>query len=239
MKSKHIGIVAVSAEGAALCYRTICVEGSSILGAHDHPQITMHTYSLAQYMRCIDAGEWHEAGRLLLSSAMKLVDAGADLLVCPDNTAHQALDLIRDQTPAPWLHIAEEVAAVAAERQFRRLGILGTRYLMEGPVYPGKLRSLSIESEVPDSDDREHINRIIFDELVYGRLEDESRLYFQRVIHELGARGCDAVVLGCTEIPLLISETDSSLPAIDSTRTLARAALRQATGKTTHATQAD
>ncbi len=226
---KHVGIAAVSAEGAALCYRTICVEGAALLGPHDHPQVTMHTYPLARYMRSIVAGRWDEAGRLLLDSAGILARAGAEILICPDNTLHQVLDPVRDRSPAPWLHIAEEVAAVASERGFRRLGILGTRYLMEGPVYPGKLAARSIEHEVPDAHDRERINAIILDELVYGRFEARSREYLRRVIQALGSRGCDAVVLGCTEIPLLVSEGESPLPAIDSTRTLARAALREAT----------
>ncbi|HEY5611773.1 MAG TPA: amino acid racemase [Thermoanaerobaculia bacterium] len=226
---KHIGIVAVSAEGAALCYRTICAEGASILGTHGHPEITVHTYPLAEYMRQIEADRWDEAGRLLLSSARKLVEAGADLLICPDNTLHQALDLVRDESPAPWLHIAEEVASGAAARRFEHLAILGTRYLMEGPVYSPKLAARGIAYEIPDSDDRERINAIIFDELVRGTFREESRRYVQGVIQTMSARGCDAVVLGCTEIPLLIAEEDSPLPAIDSTRTLARAALREAT----------
>ena len=228
-RPKHVGIVAVSAEGAALCYRTICAEAAAVLGPHDHPEITMHTYPLAEYMRHIESGGWQDAARLLLASANVLVRAGAELLVCPDNTIHQALDLVRDEAPAPWLHIAEEVAAVAAARRFTRLGILGTRYLMEGPVYPEKLAVHRIAYEIPDAGDRERIDSIIFEELVYGRLEDRSRQYLRGVIETLGTRGCDAVVLGCTEIPLLVADADSPLPAIDSTRTLARAALREAT----------
>src|SRR5215469_940919 len=112
--TRHIGIVGVSAEGAALCYRTICMEGATLLGPHDHPQVTMHTYSLADYMRHVDANRWHEAGKLLLASANILVRAGAELLICPDNTIHQALDLVREQSSGRWLHIAEEVAAAAA-----------------------------------------------------------------------------------------------------------------------------
>jgi aspartate racemase len=226
---RHIGIVAVSAEGAALCYRTICAESAGVLGPHDHPQVTMHTYPLAEYMRHVEAGRWHEAGELLLSSANVLVRAGAELLICPDNTLHQALDLVRERTPARWLHIAEEVAAVAVARGFKRLGVLGTRYLMEGPVYRHKLAARGIECEIPDAGDRERINAIIFRELVYGRLEETARSYFRAMIEALGARGCDAVILGCTEIPLLITDADSPLPVIDSTRTLARAAIREAT----------
>jgi aspartate racemase len=229
--ARHVGIVAVSAEGAALCYRTICAEAAALLGPHNHPPITMHTYPLAAYMRHVEANRWDDAASLLRTSADTLVHAGAELLICPDNTIHQALDLIRDASPVRWLHIAEEVATVAATRRFTRIGILGTRYLMEGPVYPPKLSARDITYEIPVAADRERINRIIFAELAYGRLEDDSRRYFQRVIRDLGARGCDAVLLGCTEIPLLIDETDSPLPTLDSTRILARAALREATSE--------
>jgi aspartate racemase len=180
-------------------------------------------------MERVDAGRWEDAGELLLRSARVLVGAGAEVLICPDNTLHQALDLVRAQSPAPWLHIADEVAAVATARRFTRLGILGTRFLMEGPVYRSALARADICCDIPDAAHRERINEIIFGELVYGRFEDEARQYFRRAIGELGNRGCDAVVLGCTEIPLLISDADSPLPALDSTRILARAALREAT----------
>jgi len=229
MKSKHIGIVAVSAEGAALCYRTICSEGAEILGPLGHPQITMHTYPLSDYMRPIDADRWDEAGALLLASGRKLACVGAEILICPDNTLHQGLDLVREQSPVPWLHIAEEVAAVAAARGFERLGVLGTRYLMEGPVYPAKLAPRGIAHEIPDAGARARINETIFNELVYGRFEEPARQFFRAAIGELAERGCDAVVLGCTEIPLLVSQVDSPLPVLDSTRILARAALREAT----------
>jgi aspartate racemase len=228
-ESKHIGIAAVTAEGAALCYRTICVEAPAILGPYCHPQITMHTYPLSEYMRCIEADRWEDAGRLLLSSGRTLAHAGAEVLICPDNTLHQALDRVRSESPTPWLHIAEEVAAVATARGFTCLGILGTRYLMEGPVYASRLSSHGIEHKIPGATERAHIDAIIFGELVNGHFEDRARQYFRETIRTLGAQGCDAVVLGCTEIPLLISDDDSSLPALDSTRILARAALREAT----------
>jgi len=226
-KPKHIGIAAVSAEGAALCYRTICAEGPAILGPHNHPQITMHTFSLDDYMRPVYDDRWDDVGRMLLESANKLVDAGAELVICPDNTVHQAIDPIRDRVGVPWLHIAEEVAVSAASRGVKRLGILGTKYLMEGPVYPSKLAARGITHEIPDARDRERINSVIFDELVYGRFDAGPRRDFQDIIRRLGDRGCDAVVLGCTEIPLLIRDGESPLPAFDSTRILARAALRE------------
>jgi len=179
-------------------------------------------------MRHIDAGRWDEVASMLLDSADKLRRTGADLLICPDNTAHQAIDLVRDTSPLPWLHIAEEVGRVAGERNFRRLLILGTKYLMEGPVYPTKLRPRGIEYDVPPADERARIDALIFDELVYGRFEDPARSYFRHVIAAGERRGADAAVLACTEIPLLIGDADSPLPTLDSTRILARAALREA-----------
>ena|SRR5690242_1454039 len=225
---KHIGIVAVSAPGAALCYRTICAEAPAIFGPHHHPEITMHNFSLARYMDPIGAGQWDSAAQLILESARKLADAGADFLICPDNTAHQAIDLIAGKSPRPWLHIAAEVAAAAVARGYRRVGVLGTRYLMEGPVYPSQLSRLGIAHEVPPPAERARINQIIFDELVYERFEEPARAYFREVVAQLKNRGCDAVALACTEIPLLIAEADSPLPILDSTRILARAALREA-----------
>ncbi len=213
---KHIGIVAVSAEGAAL------------LGPLEHPEISLHGFSLSRYQRLIDEDRWDAVGDLLLESAGRLVQTGAELLICPDNTVHQGLDLVRGRSPAPWLHIAEEVSDEARRRGFKRLGILGTRFLMEGPVYRSKLAPVGIEYRVPSTERRTRINQIIYDELVCARFLPESRAYFQNVIADLGGNGCDAVALACTEIPLLISAADSPLPILDSTRILARAALRKA-----------
>ncbi len=227
--AKHIGIVACSAEGAALCYRTICIEGANLMGSYAHPEVTMHTFPLSEYMRYIEAGDWEGVASLMLSSTDKLAQVGADFAICPDNTIHQAFDLVVRKSPIPWLHIAEQVAAEAKRRNYKRLGILGTRYLMEGPVYPGKLAAIGIEHRIPEVEDRRRISAIIFDELVYGRFPSEARAYFNEVIGGLKNQDCDAVVLGCTEIPLLLTEKNSPLPTLDSTRLLARAALKKAT----------
>jgi aspartate racemase len=226
--SRHIGIVACSAEGAALCYRTLCVEGAALMGAHDHPEVSMHTHSLARYMEPIRRGDWAAVGELMLSSAGKLKAAGADFLVCPDNTIHQSLPAIETRSPLRWLHIADGVASAATERGFRRLGLTGTRYLVASEVYPQKLAARGLEYVRPDDSEREEIDRIIMDELVYGVFRPESVAAFQRIIARMADAGCDAVVLGCTEIPLLISDSNSPLPTLDSTRLLARAALRHA-----------
>ena len=224
---KHIGIVAVSAEGAALCYRTICAEAPAIMGAHMHPEISMHTTPLGEYSRLAN-NDWSKVGDLLLASASKLASVGADFLICPDNTAHESIDLIIDRAPLPWIHIAEEVARAAAENGYKRVGLLGTRCLMEGPVYPPKFVARGIDHVIPDERARARINQIIFDELVCARFEESSREYFVGAIDSLKSQGCDAVALSCTEIPLLIEQSDSPLPILDSTRILARAALREA-----------
>jgi aspartate racemase len=226
--ARHIGIVAVSAEGAALCYRTICSEGAELFGRHNHPEITMHTYPLAAYMRGIDRGDWRAVGEMLLASVDKLRGAGADFVICPDNTAHEAIDQIREESPLPWLHIADEVGAVVAENGFRRVLVLGTRYLMDGPVYRRVLEGRGIDYRLPAQADRTRINASIFDELAYGRFLDPTRVYFSTVIAAGQAHGADAVILGCTEIPLLVDAAHSVLPILDSTRILARAALREA-----------
>lgn len=224
----HIGIVACSAEGAALCYRTICIEGAELLGAHAHPEVSMHTHPLADYMACIYRDDWRAVGELMLSSADKLARSGATFLICPDNTLHQALDHVEPRSPLPWLHIAAVVAARAAEMGYRRVGLTGTRYLVTSEVYPQKLAARGIDYLRPGEMQREEINRIIMDELVYGRFKPTAITYFQQVIGQMKAVGCDAVVLGCTEIPLIINDGNCVLPTLDSTRLLARAALRRA-----------
>jgi aspartate racemase len=227
--TQHIGIVACSAEGAALCYRTICIEGAEFMGRHGHPEVTMHTYPLSDYMNYIEKNNWEGVADLMVASVKKVAQVGADFAICPDNTIHQAFDIAIKKSPIPWLHIAEEVAREAKKQSYTRLGVLGTRYLMEGPVY-NKLEEVNIGHEIPEKEDREHINSIIFDELVYGKFYSKSRNYFNHVIGKLKEKGCDAVVLGCTEIPLLVTPEESPLPVLDSTRLLARAALKKAVG---------
>lgn len=232
--TRHIGIVACSAEGAALCYRTICVEGPYLMGGYAHPEVTMHTFNLGEYMRYIEAGDWESVAGLMSSSVAKVARAGAHFAICPDNTIHQAFDLVVEKSPIPWLHIAEEVAAEARRQNYKCIGILGTRYLMEGPVYADKLAAVGIKHKLPGINEREYINEIIFNELVFGRFTAEARLNFEQVISGLRKQGCDAVVLGCTEIPLLLTQEKLPLPALDSTRLLARAALKKATQTTSN-----
>ncbi len=218
----HIGIAACSAEGAALCYRTICTEAPALLGRpHDHPEVTVHTPPLAHTMECIYRGDWQGVADAMLASARKLQAVGADFVICPDNTLHQAFALVAPRSPIPWLHIAEVVAAEAKARGFRRIGLLGTKWLVQSEVYPK-------EYVRPEAAEREELNRIIMDELVCGVFRPEAVAFHRRLVERMQREGCDAVVLGCTEIPLIMSDANSPLPTLDSTRLLARAALKRA-----------
>jgi len=228
---QHIGIVACSAEGASLCYRTICTEGPALLGSHAHPEISMHTPSLADYVARLGRGDLGGVGELMLASAEKLARIGADFLICPDNTIHRAFAYVEARSPRPWLHIAEVVAAEAVARGFRRLGITGTRWLVESDVYPQKLAARGLEFLRPTEAERAETDRIIMEELVYGVFKPDGVACFQRVIERMKREGCDAVILGCTEIPLIINDANAALPTLDSTRLLARAALRRAVGE--------
>ena len=229
-KPGHIGIVACSAEGAALCYRTICTEGAAILGAHAHPEVSLHGLPLSAYVPCLERGDVAAVGDLMLVSARKLASIGADFLICPDNTLHQAFAYVAERSPRPWLHIAEVVAAEAAARGYRRVGITGTKWLIDSAVYPEKLEARGLAWVRPRPPERDEISRVIMDELVCGVFREEGVVYLQGVIARLKDEGCDAVVLGCTELPLIMNDSLSPLPTLDSTRLLASAALRRAVG---------
>jgi aspartate racemase len=223
--AKHIGIVAVSYEGAALCYRSICAEAARRLSDHEHPEITMHNLCLSDYMNRIWQNDWKGVGDLMLASAAKVAGAGADFVVCPCNSVHQALPEIRDRSPIPWLHIGDVVALEALEAGYKKVGVLGTNYLMESQVYPQSLGGAGIECVKPDEADRNRVDRVIMVELVDGMITDDARTTVHGIIERLAARGCDAVALACTELPLLVRPGETVIPTLDSTRLLARAAV--------------
>ena len=225
---KHIGIVSVNYEGTALCYRSICTEAASILGEYQHPQISIHSFPLADYMRFVSRLDWEGVAGLLIESAEKVARAGADFAICPANTTHEAFKFMGSRSPIPWLHIVEVVGEAAASRGFSKLGILGTKFLMEANLYPEVLSKRGIEAVIPDARQREEINNFIFAELVKGDFKSSTREYFRRAAVELASRGCDAVVMGCTEIPLILEQEDVEVALLDSTRLLAKAALAEA-----------
>jgi aspartate racemase len=225
---KHIGIAATSAEGAALCYQTICLEGAQIMGPDAHPEVSMHTPSFAEYIKYLRVHDWDGVGSMLLDSAHKLAKMGADFVICPANTMHQALPLIEKRSPLPWLHIADAVAAEASGRGFRRVGVMGTQWLVDSGIYTEKLRAVGLEVIRPAEEECRAVDRIILEELVRGVFEPEATACLQSVCAALHERGCDAVVLGCTELPIVLNDSNCPLPTLDSTRLLARAALRRA-----------
>ncbi len=222
----HIGIVGGSAEGAALCLRTLALEGALRLGEHAHPELSMHVASLADYVRCLDAGDLAGVGALMLASARMLIGAGADVLVRPDNTLHAAFAHVVPHLTRPWLHIADVVADAASARGARRVGLLGTRWLVESDVYPPRPATRGIACVLPPEADRQAVHRLIMDELVAGHPPAASTQALRAVVARLAAAGCDAVILGYTELPLALDDTTSPLPTLDSTRLLARAALQ-------------
>jgi aspartate racemase len=188
----------------------------------------MDSIPLAAWMPSFDAGDYRGVAKLMLDSAHLLANAGADFAICPDNSAHLAWDQLQDETPIPWLHIVHVVAAAAEQRGYRRVGVLGTRFTMDGPLYRDALSSVGIEAVLPSPEDATTVDRIIFSELVDGVFTNRSRAACCDVITRLGEQGCDAVALACTEIPLLVRPQDSPLPTLDSTGLLAAAALSEA-----------
>jgi aspartate racemase len=228
--TKHIGIASVTYEGTALCYRTICAEAAAVMGEYRQPEITLHAFPLDYYMPFMARHDWEGVAGLLLKSAEKLAAAGADFAICPCNTAHEAFGFMRTRSPIPWLHIVDVVADAAARRGWSKLGLLGTKSLLEGGIYQKVLSERGIGAVVPKTDQIETINTVIFEQLLVGNLESSTRQYFQGVVSELASQGCDAVVMGCTEIPLILSPEDVEVPLLDSTRLLANAALAEAVG---------
>jgi aspartate racemase len=228
---KHIGILAHSFEGATLCYHEACMEGVRRLGAHLHPEVTMTGVAMHFMMDAYERGDQDAVRQLFEEDIRKLAATGADFFICPDNTAHIALERPGEPFAIPGLHIGEVVAGQAAQESRQKVGILGTDWTMTGPVYPGAMGRRGIDWAIPGDEDRALIHRVIFDELCLGEFKDSSRDAYVRIIGKLADDGCDAVALVCTEIPLLVTADVSPLPILDSTRLLARAAVDVALGE--------
>jgi len=221
----HIGILAHSADGSALCCLEMVREAGRRLGAHEHPEITMSILPMGPTLPWWDALELDQINAHLRATARRLAGAGCDFFVCPDNTAHIALDAARELLPLPGLHICDVVAERAKADGRKRIALLGTRYTMQGPAYPAAFARHGLEMRVPRAADQELLNGFIFDELCQGEITEIARAEFLRVIEELKGEGCDAVALSCTEIPLIVTPENSPLPTLDSTRLLAHAAV--------------
>jgi aspartate racemase len=228
----RFGILAHSSEGAALCFLTFCREGFREIGQHMHPDVMMDCAAMGHVMPAWEAGDHATVRAFLAESVDRLAAGGCDFFACPDNTAHISLELPGPALPLPGLNIADVVAERAADLGMKRVGVLGTRFTMGGPVYRRALPAVGIEPIFPDEGERADIDRIIFDELVEGEFTETSRDRYVAIIERLKTEeGCDGVALVCTEIPLLVTPDVSPLPTLDSTRLLARAAFEVATGR--------
>jgi aspartate racemase len=224
-RSKHIGIVACSVEGAALCLREISTYSLKLMGEHMHPQVTLSCIAMGEWMPAFNNGDYEGVAQFMLRETEIVARAGAQLAICPDNSAHLAFKHVVARSPIPWLHIAEEVAKAAVRDGYRHAALLGTRFTMTGPVYPEMFAKYGVKISAPAEVDQKMVDDIIFKELVNGIFTEASRLRYNEVIYRMKIRGCDCVILGCTEIPLLVRSDDCPLPALDSTRLLARAAV--------------
>jgi len=227
----HIGILAHSAEGASLCYRTAWLEGIRLLGPHDHPEITLTGKPMAAALEAWERGDLAKLRAFFVDDADKLKRAGADFFVLPDNSAHIALEAPGPDFPLPCLHIAEVVAGEAVTRGFAKVAILGTKWTMEGPVYRSALERRGLAWAVPGESDQAEIHRIIMDELCLGEIREVSREFFHAVIDGMRDAECDSAALVCTEIPLIVEPDRAALPVLDSTRLLAHAAVAAALGR--------
>jgi aspartate racemase len=225
---KTVGIAAHSAEGGALCFITACREGARHLGPHMHPPIVLSAVPMGLSMPGWEADDHRAVAEFLARGVQQVADAGADFYICPDNTAHLVLEQIAAELPIPGLHIAEVVCHEIALSGWRRVGLLGTRWTMTGPVYARALEEAGLERLIPDEPTRERLNAAIFDELCQGAFTPETTELFVGAIDELKSRGAECVILGCTEIPLIVTPENSPLPTLDSTRLLARYAVREA-----------
>lgn len=224
----HIGIVACAAGGEARCYRLLHANGTEPVGARARPEISMHVHSTSEYAKFIAAGDWPRVADLMLYSASKLAKIGIDFLICPADTLHCALPRVEPRSPLPWLHMADAIAAEALRRSFLRLGLIGRHCLVESATYQGKLLAHGLKLVRPNAAAQDEIDRVIVDELAHGVLKLDTIIYLQRVMERMKAESCDAAVLGCSEVSLLMDDSNSPLPTLDSTTVLARAALHRA-----------
>lgn len=228
---RHVGILAHSADGASLCFQEVIRESERRRGAHEHPEVTLSILPMGPILGAYERGDLAAVHAWLARTARRLADAGADFFVCPDNTAHLAFDVAEAPLALPGLHLIEEVARRAAAEGRRRVGLLGTRWTMEGAAYPAAFAREGVGLFTPPPAERALVDRVIFEELCRGVLRETSRSALARVIEGLAASGCDAVALGCTELPLLVTPAVSALPTLDSTRLLAHEAVAVALGE--------
>ena len=229
---KKIGILGgLSPESTVAYYQYLTHTYTERYGDYGYPEIVIYSVSFQPYVDWPAQDRWDLVAEGLSAAANKLVAAGADVVLIATNTMHLVFDEVQARVPVPMLSLLDAVAEAVGAQGMTTVGLLGTRFTMEKPLYPGALARHGIDVLVPDPEDRAFVNQVIYDELVAGQIRGESREGFVRIIHKLRDRGAEGVILGCTEIPLLVSEADAGLPLFDTTAIHAEAALRYACGE--------
>jgi len=224
---KHIGIAAVTAEGAALVYKRICSFSEMCLGEHCHPEISLHSFSFSEHVSAGPNGRIKWA-QLITQSAIKLHASGADFMICPSNTPHDVYSLVTPHIPIPWLHITSSVRSIAESKDIKRALLLGTKFTVESDMYDNEFSGSGIELIKPDNAEATQTHQHITSELVSGYISTESKGFFSKLLKKYARAGADGVILGCTELPLVVTKVNSCLPILDSTIALSDAAVEYA-----------
>ena len=210
-----------------MCIRTICTEGPKLSGAsHNHPEVSLHIIPLAHYMRHLDKGEHHQIADLMLKSAEKLASIGAQMLISPDSSVHAAMPFVLPKSPLPWLSVSEVVAEAALIAGYKKLGLLGTNWVIDSGVYQQTLAAYQMECLTPPSSTTEAIDDIMVSEMFQGVHKIESFRFLQAAAQELRKQGCDAIILGTSEMSLMLTTENLGLPVLSPAKLLAQEALR-------------
>ncbi|MBB3799597.1 MULTISPECIES: aspartate/glutamate racemase family protein [Xanthomonas] len=223
--SKTIGLIGgMSWESTLPYYRIINQRVRLACGGLHSARLLLYSVNFHEIERLQHAGDWDGAGQAMAAAARALHAGGADLLVLCTNTMHCVADAITSATPLPLLHIADATADALIAAGVTRVGLLGTRFTMEQPFYRERLAARGLQVLVPPTEARAQLHRVIYDELCQGIIRPESRGYFRQVMADLGQEGAQAIILGCTEISLLVDSSDAQLPLFDTTALHAEAA---------------
>ena len=226
---KRIGILGgMSPESTVAYYEYITRTYTERFGDYGYPEILIYSVSFQEYVDWPNQDRWDLVAEGLSQAAQKLVAAGADLILIATNTMHLVFDEVQARVEVPMLSLLDATAEAILARDLHTVGLLGTKFTMEKGFYQDALARRGITTLVPGAGDREYVHRVIYDELVAGQIRDESRAGYVAIIHKLVEQGAEGIILGCTEIPLLVNEASAGIPLFDTTQIHAEAALNYA-----------
>ena len=224
---KHIGIVNITTVGACICANEIVAESIRLGLGDNHPEFTLHAFPFEKYKTSVLAQDWNTTAKIILESITKLQQSGAEFIIIPANTPHYCFDQIKEKSPLPILNIIELTVNECIRRNFKKVGVLGTKLTMQGGLFNSKLEKSGIQAVIPNNEICDRIQSLIFDEILSFKIKPES---VQKVAQDIKNLNCDAVILGCTELPEVYSESSLGVSAIDTTRLLAQKAVEYAMG---------